>query len=125
MSFAKDFNEPQCFVGLGYLNGAHAPWLASPLRDTFTMAHNVLKAHGQAVRMLRQYGKRPLEIGYASSSSNEAAHCGRTAAGLIRRKNAPIDPPGIVPRRIPRYEDLHPTLRRSAAGTGTRRTTRL
>ena len=62
-------NEPQCFVGLGFLNGAHAPWLRCPLRDTFAMAHNVLKAHGQAVRMLRQYGKQPLEIGYAPTCS--------------------------------------------------------
>ena len=62
-------NEPQCFVGLGFLNGVHAPFLRSPLRDTFAMAHNALKAHGQAVRMLRRYGKRPLEIGYAPTSS--------------------------------------------------------
>lgn len=62
-------NEPQCFVGLGFLNGAHAPWLRSPLRDTFAMAHNVLKAHGRAVQMLRGYGKRPSEIGYAPTSS--------------------------------------------------------
>lgn len=62
-------NEPQCFVGLGFLNGAHAPWLRCPLRDTFAMAHNVLKAQGQAVRMLRQYGKQPLEIGYAPTCS--------------------------------------------------------
>lgn len=62
-------NEPQCFVGLGFLNGAHAPWLRCPLRDTFAMAHNVLKAHGQAVRMLRQYGRQPLEIGYAPTCS--------------------------------------------------------
>lgn len=33
--------------------------------DTFEMAHNVLKAHGRAVQMLRQYGKQPLTIGYA------------------------------------------------------------
>lgn len=62
-------NEPQCFVGLGFLNGVHAPFLKVPLRDTFAMAHNVLKAHGQAVRMLRQYGKRPLEIGFAPTCS--------------------------------------------------------
>lgn len=62
-------NEPQCFVGLGYLNGVHAPFLNSPLRDTFAMAHNVLKAHGQAVRMLRQYGRQPLEIGFAPTCS--------------------------------------------------------
>ncbi len=36
-----------------------------PLRDTFEMAHNVLKAHGRAVQMLRQYGKQKLTIGYA------------------------------------------------------------
>ena len=58
-------NEPQCFVGLGFLRGEHAPGLKSPLRDTFEMAHNVMKAHGQAVRMLRQYGRQPLVIGYA------------------------------------------------------------
>ena len=58
-------NEPQCFVGLGFLTGDHAPGLKSPLRDTFEMAHNALKAHGRAVQMLRQYGKQPLVIGYA------------------------------------------------------------
>lgn len=62
-------NEPQCFVGLGFLNGVHAPFLRAPLRDTFAMAHNVLKAHGQAVRMLRTCGKRPLEIGFAPTCS--------------------------------------------------------
>lgn len=58
-------NEPQCFVGLGFLTGEHAPGLRSPLRDTFEMAHHVLKAHGRAVQMLRQYGKQPLLIGFA------------------------------------------------------------
>lgn len=63
------FNEPQCFVGLGFVTGEHAPGLKAPLRDSFEMAHNVLKAHGQAVLMLRQYGKQPLEIGYAPTCS--------------------------------------------------------
>lgn len=58
-------NEPQCFVGLGFLRGEHAPGLKAPLRDTFEMAHNALKAHGRAVQMLRQYGKQKLIIGYA------------------------------------------------------------
>lgn len=62
-------NEPQCFVGLGFLNGVHAPGLKCPLRDTFEMSHNALKAHGQAVRMLRKYGRQPLEIGYAPTCS--------------------------------------------------------
>ena len=37
-------NEPQCFVGLGFLTGVHAPGLKCPLRDTFEMAHNALRA---------------------------------------------------------------------------------
>lgn len=58
-------NEPQCFIGLGFLTGEHAPGLKSPLCDTFAMAHNALKAHGRAVQMLRQYGKQALTVGYA------------------------------------------------------------
>lgn len=44
-------NEPQCFVGLGFLQGCHAPGVKAPLRDTFEMAHNALKAHGRAVQI--------------------------------------------------------------------------
>lgn len=62
-------NEPQCFVGLGFLTGEHAPGLKAPIQDTFEMAHNALRAHGRAVQMLRQYGKQPLTIGYAPTSS--------------------------------------------------------
>ncbi|MCI8614723.1 MAG: beta-glucosidase [Lachnospiraceae bacterium] len=62
-------NEPQCFVGLGFLSGEHAPGLKSPVQDTLEMAHNAMKAHGRAVQMLRQYGKQPLIIGYAPTGS--------------------------------------------------------
>ena len=58
-------NEPQCFVGLGYLRGEHAPGVKAPLRDTFEMAHNALRAHGRAVQMLRAYAKQPIEVGFA------------------------------------------------------------
>ena len=58
-------NEPQCFVGLGYLRGEHAPGVKAPLRDTFEMAHNALHAHGRAVQMLRAYAKQPIEVGFA------------------------------------------------------------
>ena len=62
-------NEPQCFVGLGFLTGEHAPGLKVPLQDTFEMAHNALKAHGRAVQMLRAHGKQRLMIGYAPTGS--------------------------------------------------------
>lgn len=58
-------NEPQCFVGLGYLRGEHAPGLKAPVTDTFLIGHNALRAHGRAVQRLRQYAKRPIQVGYA------------------------------------------------------------
>lgn len=58
-------NEPQCFIGLGYLRGENAPGVKAPVRDTFLMAHNALRAHGRGVQMLRQKAKRPIQVGYA------------------------------------------------------------
>ena len=58
-------NEPQCVVGLGHLSGVHAPGLKLSVRETFQVAHNLLKAHGQAVKSLRKYAVRPIQIGYA------------------------------------------------------------
>jgi len=52
----KDFitlNEPQCFIGLGYGSGGHAPGLMLPASSTVPISHHVLKAHGLAVRALR------------------------------------------------------------------------
>lgn len=62
-------NEPQCFVGLGHLTGTHAPGMKLPLADTFQIAHNAMRAHGQAVITLRRYAKRPIKIGYAPTCS--------------------------------------------------------
>lgn len=61
-------NEPQCFIGLGFLSGQHAPGLKAPVRDTFQMAHNVLKAHGRAVQKLRWKAKQPIQVGYAPTA---------------------------------------------------------
>ena len=58
-------NEPQCFVGIGYLTGIHAPGLKLSYRETFQIAHNALRAHGTAVKQLRKYACRPIQVGYA------------------------------------------------------------
>ncbi len=58
-------NEPQCFVGLGHLSGVHAPGKKMEIKETFQIAHNALRAHGQAVINLRRYAKREIKIGYA------------------------------------------------------------
>ena len=61
-------NEPQCFVGLGFVNGVHAPGARLPIRDTFEMSHCALMAHGRAVQALRAHGRQKLSIGYAPTS---------------------------------------------------------
>lgn len=57
-------NEPQCFIGLGYLQGVHAPGYKCSVADTLRMSHNVLKAHGRAVQMLREYAP-DAKVGFA------------------------------------------------------------
>ncbi|MBE5840828.1 MAG: beta-glucosidase [Butyrivibrio sp.] len=58
------FNEPQCTIGLGYVRGYHAPGKKLPLKDTLFAAHNLLKAHGLAVKALRRLAPNA-KIGYA------------------------------------------------------------
>ena len=59
------FNEPQCFIGSGYVSGTHAPGLKVSYKDAFQMCHNVLKSHGAAVIAMRENAKQPIKIGYA------------------------------------------------------------
>lgn len=63
------FNEPQCFIGQGYLMGCHAPGLRHQYKDVFLMCHNVLKAHGAAVIKMRESAKQDIKIGYAPTGS--------------------------------------------------------
>lgn len=58
------FNEPQCTIGLGYLRGYHAPGKKLPVKDTLLAAHNLLKAHGLAVKALRSAAPNA-KVGYA------------------------------------------------------------
>lgn len=58
-------NEPQVFVGLGYDNGEFAPCIKSSLPEILRMSHNILLAHGKAVRAIRAGAKREPVIGFA------------------------------------------------------------
>lgn len=63
----KDFitlNEPQCFIGLGYKIGVHAPGYQLPDSAAIPMSHHVLKAHGAGARALRSLVP-DARIGYA------------------------------------------------------------
>lgn len=63
---AKNFitiNEPQCILG-GMNGNGQAPNLKYSLKDRLTATHNLLKAHGTAVKILRETVK-DVKIGYA------------------------------------------------------------
>ena len=58
-------NEPQCFIGLGYQIGRHAPFLRLCNKDLIEMTHNVLLAHGKATKYIRENAKTTPKIGFA------------------------------------------------------------
>lgn len=62
-------NEPQCFVGLGYRTGVHAPGYKMGHKEFFTSWHNVLKAHGRGVQALREFAVQPIKVGLAPCSA--------------------------------------------------------
>ncbi len=61
-------NEPQCFIGLGYCQGEHAPGLKLPVDSTIAMSHHVLLAHGLSTLALRA-GVPGAKVGYAPCAS--------------------------------------------------------
>ncbi len=64
------FNEPQCFIGAGYMTSPHAPGYKVLYKDIFQICHNVLKAHGAAVIALRENAKQPIKVGYAPTGTS-------------------------------------------------------
>lgn len=58
-------NEPQCFIGLGHLDGVHAPGLRLGMREVLLAAHNALLAHGRAASAIREHSKSAAKIGWA------------------------------------------------------------
>lgn len=67
----KDFitlNEPQCFIGLGYGAGEHAPGRREAASVTVPMSHHVLHANGLAARVLKD-AVPDARVGYAPTST--------------------------------------------------------
>ncbi len=60
-------NEPQCFIGLGYSSGVHAPFLKLPDSEVLKCAHNVLLGCGLAEKKLRAVLKKPIQVGTAQA----------------------------------------------------------
>lgn len=58
------FNEPQCILGC-YRGSGQAPGLNMSDAETVPMAHNILLAHGRAVKAMRKIAK-DIKIGFAN-----------------------------------------------------------
>ena len=57
-------NEPQCIVGCGCWTGNHAPFLQCADRDLIRMSHNILLAHGRAVKYIRENAKQECKVSF-------------------------------------------------------------
>lgn len=62
-------NELQCFIGLGYYSGEHAPGFKLDLPEVLLAGHHALLAHGRAVSVIREYSKTKSIVGYSSAGS--------------------------------------------------------
>lgn len=60
-------NEPQCFIGMGYGSGVHAPGKKLSGDALAQCIHHVLLAHGSASSAMRAAVSAPLQIGLAST----------------------------------------------------------
>lgn len=106
-------NEPQCFVGVGYHSGRHAPFRKETVQIPF-IVRNVMLAHGRAVQVIREFAKLEPKIGFAPtgpvhtplSNSEEDIEKARKASfdefGGIRSNSWWADPIvlGIVPEPL-------------------------
>lgn len=61
-------NEPPCFLGLGHMDGVHAPGLKLDWPELLTATKHALMAHGTSVQALRAGAKTKPTIGYVPIS---------------------------------------------------------
>ncbi len=63
------FNEPQCVLGVGYLDGAFAPFQKCSTPELLQMGANMFLSHGKAVKYLREHAKQKVYISMAPYAS--------------------------------------------------------
>ncbi len=87
-------NEPQCFIGISYLDTVHAPGIGHSLKDNLAMTHHVLLAHGKAVQTLRadvagsKVGFAPTGATYdPATHSKEDIEAARAATFAVNKEN--------------------------------------
>ena len=62
-------NEPQIFIGMGHLDGTHAPGVPMAFAEALRAGHHCLLAHGKAVQAIRAGAKRALSVSAAHAGS--------------------------------------------------------
>ena len=68
VSHWSTINEPQCFIGLGHLDGVHAPGLKMGVSEVLLAGHNALRAHGKAAQVIRANAKTKPVISASQAS---------------------------------------------------------
>ena len=87
-------NEQLCFISLGYAVGEHAPGLRLSEEEVMHAVHISHLAHGEAVKAIRAYAKKPPKIGFAPvadvkiPASNSKADIDAARAAMF----APVSP---------------------------------
>lgn len=86
------FNEPQCFLGMGYFDGCNAPGKRHGLEDMAQMLHNMFLAHGKSVLAIRKY-VQDAKVGYAPTCGVNMPLTGSVEdIAAARKKYLSIDP---------------------------------
>lgn len=62
------FNEPQCFIAMGYGTGEHAPFEKVGDAEIKSISRNVMLAHGRSVKVIREFAKVKPLISFAPTS---------------------------------------------------------
>jgi beta-glucosidase len=65
VSYWMTINEPQVFIGVGYVDGTHAPGEKLDWGGVLRVAHHILLAHGKGVQAVRSTAKQSVQIGFA------------------------------------------------------------
>lgn len=63
-------NEPYCIIGNGYVGGEHAPGMKLSPMEYIKASHNLNMAHGKAVKAIRRYGSKDVQIGISPNFLN-------------------------------------------------------
>ncbi|MDR1190819.1 MAG: beta-glucosidase [Verrucomicrobiales bacterium] len=114
-------NEPQCFVS-AHFETNQAPALRLGLRETLTVAHHALMAHGRAVQQIRAAtAAAPVNIGLAPTSGipvprDEANPADRDLAARELFRTKPRTPWNVAMFNDPVYLGAYPADLPAAMG---------